>query len=163
MPRIAAESPELNGQVYELTGAKLTVGRAADNDIHIQNPSVSSHHGEFRFEGGDYRVVDMNSTNGTRINDERVTEAILRNGDTLMIGHMLFRYVSENVLSAPPIPEQSELMEFGARAGGRPPGFINLAPFAKPSGEASSIPVLVLVMALVAVAALGFCAFKIFA
>lgn len=163
MPRISAESPELNGQVFELTGAKLTVGRAADNDIHIQNPSVSSHHGEFRFEGGDYRVVDMNSTNGTRINDERVTEAILRNGDTLMIGHMLFRYVSENVLSAPPIPEQSEILEFGTQAGGRPANFVNLAPFAKPKGDGASVPLVVLVMIFVALGAVGFCAYKIFA
>ena len=162
MPRISAESPELNGQVYELTGAKLTVGRAADNDIHIQNPSVSSHHGEFRFDNGDYRVVDMNSTNGTRINDDRVTEAILRNGDTLMIGHMLFRYMSENVLSAPPIPEQSEILEFGTHAGGRPAGFVNLAPFAKPATDSTSVPILVLVMVLVAVGAIGFCAYKIF-
>jgi len=163
MPRIAAESPELNGQVFELTGARLTIGRAADNDIVIQNPSVSSHHGEFRFEGGDYRVVDMNSTNGTRLNDERVTETILRNGDTLMIGHMLFKYASENVLSAPPIPEQAEILAFGTQSGGRPSNFVNLAPFAKPAADSTSVPILVLVMILVAVCAVGYCAYVLFA
>jgi hypothetical protein len=105
----------------------------------------------------------MNSTNGTRINDDRVTEAILRNGDTLMIGHMLFRYISENVLSAPPIPDQAGLQEFGIQTGGRPANFVNLAPFAKPAVDGASVPILVLILAVLALGAVGFCVYKILA
>jgi pSer/pThr/pTyr-binding forkhead associated (FHA) protein len=163
MPRLVGESPEIAGQVFELSEALLTVGRSEDNSLHLPHPSVSSHHGELRLQEGDYIIADKGSTNGTRVNDDRISEAKLRNNDMVMIGHMLFRYESENVLAAPPPPDQTRTLSFGQQAAaGRPANFVNMSPISKKKkgGGGGGFPVLVIVAILLAVAGVGFFAFK---
>ena len=65
-----------SGQTFDLTAGKALVGRAADNAIQINNPSVSSHHCEITVDGQQVVIKDMESTNGTFVNGEPVTEAV---------------------------------------------------------------------------------------
>lgn len=67
------------------TGA-LTVGRASDNSVVIDHPSVSSHHARFDERGGAWWVRDLGSRNGTQLNATRVTESKLQHGDSLILG-----------------------------------------------------------------------------
>jgi hypothetical protein len=166
MPRLIGESPEIAGQVFELSDASLSVGRSDDNALHLPHPSVSSHHGELRLQEGDYIIVDKGSTNGTRVNDDRITEAKLRNNDAVMIGHMLFRYESENVMAAPPPPDQARTLSFGQHAAtGRPAGFVNMSPINKKKrstgGGGISFPLPVIAAIVLGVAAVGFFVFKL--
>lgn len=66
--------------------AVTTVGRALDNDIVLDAGEVSRHHARLDYAGGEVRVHDLGSTNGTRINGRRVAEGHVRVGDELAFG-----------------------------------------------------------------------------
>ena len=133
MPRLVAQSPEFEGKVFDLTGGELSVGRVADNKIQIEHASVSGHHAVFKLDALDYVIKDLDSTNGTRINGERVTQQKLRRNDILRLGNIELLYDSEHQPPGQPMPSPSarvNLNECGTH--GRPPGFANASPVAKP-------------------------------
>jgi predicted component of type VI protein secretion system len=157
MPSLIAKSPEFAGQVFSLTDQAITIGRAEENRIQIAHPSVSSHHAELRLEGADYYLVDLNSTNGTRVNDERITESPLRNQDVVMLGNILFTYQSEAAATAAPLPAVEAHVDLNASLGGaRPASFVNLAPFAKVKAKSGGLSPVVAIAFLLAAGALGF-------
>ena len=133
MPRLVAQSPEFTGKIFDLTGKEITVGRVADNKIQLEHASVSGHHAAFRLDALDYVIKDLDSTNGTRINGERITEQKLRRNDILRLGNIELLYDSEHQPPGQPMPSPSarvNLNECGTH--GRPPGFANASPVAKP-------------------------------
>ena len=67
-------------------GLMVTIGRLPDNTVMIDNPAVSSHHACVFRAGDDYVVEDLESTNGTFVNEKRVTRHTLQNGDVLLVG-----------------------------------------------------------------------------
>jgi predicted component of type VI protein secretion system len=71
--------------------AVVTVGRLPDNTIVIDNSAVSSHHVRIAREGPQFVVQDLESTNGTFVNGDKITKRALRHGDTILVGkHKLF-------------------------------------------------------------------------
>ena len=64
----------------------VTIGRAPDNDLSVDNLAVSSYHAKIFFEGGRMVIEDLNSLNGTFVNDLRVERATLHDGDKVHIG-----------------------------------------------------------------------------
>ena len=91
MAKLVLLSEGLTGRSYELKTEKTTVGRVSDNAFEIPEASVSSHHAEIHLRGHDVLVKDLNSTNGTFINGEKVTEAILKPGQILRLGMVEMR------------------------------------------------------------------------
>lgn len=74
------------GARVELTGDELIVGRVAESDIRITDANVSRRHAAFiRLDDG-WAIVDLGSTNGTRLNGSAVERARLRDGDVVEIG-----------------------------------------------------------------------------
>ena len=67
-------------------GLMVTIGRLPDNTIMIDNPAVSSHHACVFRAGDDYVVEDLESTNGTFVNEKRIVRHTLQNGDVLLVG-----------------------------------------------------------------------------
>ena len=67
-------------------GACVTIGRLPDNGIIIDNPTVSSHHARVLQEGDSYFVEDLESTNGTYVNDLPISRRTLKDGDVVLIG-----------------------------------------------------------------------------
>ena len=67
---------------------KTTIGRVEDNTFQIAEPSVSSHHCEVLLRGNEVVIKDLNSTNGTFINDEKITESVLKPGQKLRLGQI---------------------------------------------------------------------------
>jgi pSer/pThr/pTyr-binding forkhead associated (FHA) protein len=65
----------------------VTVGRMPESTIVLADPNVSRNHAEVRPQGDGYVVVDLGSTNGTRVNGVRVSEQALRDGDEIMFGN----------------------------------------------------------------------------
>ena len=64
------------------------VGRAPDNDVIVDAATVSLHHFEIRKQGEAYRIQDLNSTNGTFVNGERIVEAALEPASSIRFGSM---------------------------------------------------------------------------
>src|SRR5208282_2271019 len=99
MPRLVAQSQEFVGKTVDLYGQEITVGRVADNKIQIEHASISGHHAVLKLDGQDYVIKDLDSTNGTRINAEKIGEQKLRRNDILRLGNIELLYDSEH---APP-------------------------------------------------------------
>jgi hypothetical protein len=87
-PVLVVSSGNLAGQVYDLsTESALSVGRSRANDIILTDVAVSSQHCRIRPEGEGFEVVDLKSTNGTFVNEQRVDgRRQLTEGDKLRVG-----------------------------------------------------------------------------
>jgi predicted component of type VI protein secretion system len=105
MAKLVILTHGLTGRTHELKVDKTTIGRVEDNTFQIAEPSVSSHHCEILLRGNDVVVKDLNSTNGTFINDEKITESVLKPGYTLRLGQIELRL--ENGAPAAPAPVAS--------------------------------------------------------
>jgi hypothetical protein len=159
MPRLVAQSAEFEGKTFELTGPELTVGRVADNKIQIEHASVSGHHAVFKLDGLDYSIKDLESTNGTRINGERITQQKLRRNDILRLGNIEMLYDSEHQPPGQPMPSPSERVKLGECATkGRPADFANTSPIVKqPRGAPHKMWKLIIsLLAVLAVAGVGY-------
>jgi diguanylate cyclase (GGDEF)-like protein len=85
--------PEM-GTRYQLIGLSMLIGRDASSDITINNPFVSRNHACIQpHPDGGYLVVDLQSTNGVYINENREESAKLKDGDYLRIGNYIYRYL----------------------------------------------------------------------
>jgi hypothetical protein len=84
---IIVTSEESEPQTYQLDSDHIRIGRSSDNDLILPNRTCSRHHAEIVKEGDDYRIIDLGSTNGVKIGDERVQETELGHGSLIGIGH----------------------------------------------------------------------------
>lgn len=76
----------------------ISIGRNAQNDIHIDNLSVSKQHAQIVRQKNVYLVEDLKSTNGTYLNEKPVTKAKINDQDVLTIGkHTLELYFNQKV------------------------------------------------------------------
>jgi pSer/pThr/pTyr-binding forkhead associated (FHA) protein len=129
MAKLVLLSPGMTGRTHELKTDKTTIGRLEDNTFQIAEPSVSSHHCEILLRGADIVVKDLESTNGTFLSGNRITEAAIKPGQILRLGQVEMR-LETDVPSASPSKKLdqtmvmqrgvslNELVEHGTRAGG---------------------------------------------
>lgn len=82
------------GSRFTLGESAVVIGRDEDCQIHIDDESVSRRHACVQHESDGHMVNDLNSTNGTFVNDVRVTSRKLKDGDYLHIGNAIYRYLS---------------------------------------------------------------------
>lgn len=75
----------------------ITVGRKSDNDIVIDNMTVSGHHAKIVMVGNSYVVEDLKSTNGTFLNDQKIVSAALKHNDQIVIGHHSLVFIEPEV------------------------------------------------------------------
>ena len=76
-----------------LKGPITTIGRDPTCGVHIDSLGVSRHHAAIRWMGNRYVVVDMASRNGTFVNQSRIRESTLRNGDAIGVGDCKIRFL----------------------------------------------------------------------
>lgn len=67
-------------------GRVAVIGRLPECEITLDDPAVSRRHARITDDGGDYRIEDLGSTNGVRVNGESVTSSRLRDGDRVDLG-----------------------------------------------------------------------------
>jgi hypothetical protein len=101
MLKLVVLSAGMTGRTQELKADKTTVGRLEDNTFQIGEPSISSHHCEVVMRGSEVLVRDLNSTNGTYIAGEKVTEKVLKVGQILRLGQIEMR-LEADAAGAPP-------------------------------------------------------------
>ncbi len=82
-------------EALEVNAAHCIIGRErAAADVVLRDPNVSRRHAELTFTGSDWSIEDLNSTNGTFVNNRRITRCPLRNGDLLTFGLSNFEFRS---------------------------------------------------------------------
>jgi MoxR-like ATPase len=87
------------GSVYSLEVARTKIGKAEDCDLILDEDSlVSGHHAEIIWNGSEWLVADLGSTNGTFLNSSQIQEKVLQLGDVLLIGESSISF-EENQLS----------------------------------------------------------------
>jgi pSer/pThr/pTyr-binding forkhead associated (FHA) protein len=95
---VVVASGSLRGRDFRLPGGTARLGSAADCEVRIaDDPYISSHHAELVFGGGQYVLRDLQSTNGSFVNDSRVAEQQLRDGDRVRLGQTKLVFKSFNL------------------------------------------------------------------
>ncbi|HKL49970.1 MAG TPA: FHA domain-containing protein [Wenzhouxiangellaceae bacterium] len=80
------------GTVFRLSSDRLTIGRSSVCDLSIDEPSMSSEHARLVFSDQAWRVINLLSTNGVFVNDEKVFSHRLHDGDEIRLGRVRLRY-----------------------------------------------------------------------
>jgi pSer/pThr/pTyr-binding forkhead associated (FHA) protein len=136
---------------HDLVEEIVTIGRAPDNLIHIDDASVSGRHAELRQSGEDWHLRDVGSTNGTQVNGVAVTETRLRAGDRIRFGRAEACYECDPNAASQPLPEAELAEAKPADFSARPVDFTNASPFPLRRKEKDATRNLVFAAALVAV------------
>lgn len=74
------------GHMHRLDRERMSLGAAADCDVRLDEPHVSEHHASIRFRDREFVVTDLDSTNGTFVNGESVSQHTLADGDKVRFG-----------------------------------------------------------------------------
>ena len=127
----------VSGTAHELVEELITIGRSPDNTIVIGDPSVSSRHAQLQLVGETYRLKDLGSTNGTRVNGIPTTDAALRFDDRIRFGAVEARY-EPDTSGSQPLPQLEEIRARPAELSAVPADFANASPFARQKGQKDS-------------------------
>lgn len=127
-------APLGGGDTIPLLKTTLVVGRRESCDIVLRFPNVSSNHCRLTLEGGYWFLKDLNSRNGCKVNQQRVTEKRLDPGDTVSIAkhHYEIRYSPEALGATGPPPDDNPVAEIFSKS------LLERAGLAKPPREASA-------------------------
>lgn len=94
MPKLIIKNGDSDISTHDLSYGSLTIGRSQDNDVHLSDATVSSHHAKiFTYLNASY-IEDLKSSNGTFINGKRVEKHTLKPGDVLKLGHQILEVQS---------------------------------------------------------------------
>jgi pSer/pThr/pTyr-binding forkhead associated (FHA) protein len=106
MQKIILKSKGLVVEHYPLEKDRITIGRHSGNDIHLDEPVISSDHAVIVLEESPYLedfkdayIEDLGSTNGTLLNNKAVKRQMLKHGDVISIGEYELTYESDSAQS----------------------------------------------------------------
>jgi pSer/pThr/pTyr-binding forkhead associated (FHA) protein len=153
MPKLILTTEAQGKVAYEFAERLITIGRAPDNMIVIDDPSVSNRHAQLELSGETYRLKDLDSTNGTKVNGVPITETVLRFEDRIRFGAIEARF-EPDVRGSQPLPTLDAIEARPAESSTAPSGFGNASPFRQRS--TSRDPARIAVLGIAAVALLTF-------
>ena len=121
MAKLVILTQGMTGRAHELNVDRTTIGRVEDNTFQIADASVSSHHCEVLLRGGEVLIRDLNSTNGSFINDAQITESVLKPGQKLRLGQIELKLETEGSVSGAPggLDSAGSPRRSGEKSGGR--------------------------------------------
>jgi two-component system cell cycle response regulator len=100
-PCLILYSGEHSGTRFALQGKRLTLGRSPECDVCLESPGVSRRHAELREEGKDVVLHDLDSSNGTHLNEVRITQPqVLKDGDLVRLGASVLKFYDSHSLDA---------------------------------------------------------------
>ncbi|UTF59973.1 FHA domain-containing protein [Gilvimarinus sp. DA14] len=111
--QLIADGSWLTGQIFTIEPDKrYVIGRASDCDIPIKGSHLSRRHTEVALLGGSLRIRDLNSTNGTFVNEKPISDDLAHHGDHLRVDVYSFRIVNPEreiaaARSRPQLPENN--------------------------------------------------------
>lgn len=118
------------GQTHSLDGQAISMGRSGSCDVPLDDERASSVHARVLYERGQHRLVDLDSTNGTFVNNQRIQDILLRPGDLIQIGETILEYRRSDA------PDVVEPVPHGYAHGDRG----HLAPGGVPRERALALP-----------------------
>jgi pSer/pThr/pTyr-binding forkhead associated (FHA) protein len=108
---LTANSQESGRQIsYEFDQERIVIGRGAGADVRLPFRTVSEIHATVQLEGDDYTIIDNNSTNGTRINGEKLIPdrpKLLRHGDEIDVGGCVISISTRTAVTEPITAERT--------------------------------------------------------
>lgn len=131
MPKLLIPTPDGAEHAHDLTDEITSIGRLPDNTVQIDDPSVSSHHAQIIRVGGEFEVRDIGSTNGTRVDGQRVNEVRLVDGAKVSFGKIDTTFCVAGAADTKPLPAREVLSMTPAQSSRRPEGFVNASPYRK--------------------------------
>lgn len=141
MAKLVVVTEGLAPTSFELKSERTTIGRLEDNAFQLAESSVSGHHCEVLLSGDEIVVRDLNSTNGTFINDKQISQQALKPGQVLRVGQVELRL--ENGAPVPGAPTKKQISQTMPIQGGVKMGDLGdktrvvESPFKKKSDKAS--------------------------
>lgn len=93
-------SGEEKGQKHEIDRDRVVIGRSHDNLVCLTSKSVSGMHAEIVRDGRKFTLKDLDSTNGTRLNDIKVSEYRLSPKDIITVGDISIKFDGQDVEAA---------------------------------------------------------------
>jgi len=105
MPYIIQNQATPHERVCELRYGVNTIGRGLDNSIVVEDEarSLSRHHAEIQVTDKGIYLTDLNSSNGTLVNQTKIVQQELTNGDLVQFGSVVFQFVNETKLDPNPV------------------------------------------------------------
>jgi two-component system, cell cycle response regulator len=97
-PMLVVLHGPLLGKTFTIEQPVLTIGRSSQCDIQIEDDNVSRKHAEINFRDGLVWLTDLQSTNGSYVNSKRVSEVPLNDGDLVLIGRVLFKFIHSSLV-----------------------------------------------------------------
>ena len=90
----------LAGMIFPIESLVFSIGRNLDNDLVLNDPTVSRFHAEIRYVDSQFLLVDLNSSSGTYLNNQRITVSQLFAGDIVQISHtpILFMFKGASIV-----------------------------------------------------------------
>ena len=105
MAEIEFTEGALVGQRFALTEKSYSLGRHPDRDLPLDDALASTNHAELRQVNGGWEIVDLASSNGTRLNDASISSGRLAAGDRVQIGNTTFVFYPDEVAAQAPVDE----------------------------------------------------------
>jgi pSer/pThr/pTyr-binding forkhead associated (FHA) protein len=106
---------QFEGRVLKeyVVGEVMTIGRLPDNMVVIENPAVSGHHARIVREGADVILEDLESTNGTFVNEKHVVRHALQDGDVVLVGKHKLVFDKAAAAVAEPVTVERPIKNLG--------------------------------------------------
>ena len=89
---LVALNGQHKGEDFRLRVGKNVIGTAADCDVVLSDKKLSRKHATIRFEGGEFQIADLDSSNGCFVNDEKVQKHDLIDNDIIKLGDIEFEF-----------------------------------------------------------------------
>lgn len=126
MPKLIVKFETAVIKEFPIISSSVTIGREADNDIQLDHPAISRHHARIILQGDTYFVEDLNSTNGTLVNDKKIIKAGIHHQDAVVIAKHSLVFIDDRAVSAEQVAKAFE--ESSAPPAGQEPAEQELKP-----------------------------------
>lgn len=100
-PRLVVTGPDIDEITLILGEGSLAIGRTPSNDLVLPHDGVSNFHAQITSSGEGFRLQDLGSTNGTRVNDDFVTALNLNDGDRIEVGPYILTLQAAGLVDRP--------------------------------------------------------------
>ena len=163
MAVIIGMSSAVKGKKFELSQDEMFIGRLTQNQIPIEDSSISGRHCSILRDGRKYTLVDLGSTNGTRLNGATVTKSPLKPKDIIQVGGVELMFDGQDVeVDSPAVTVVIPRIEAMAEPVHIPESFHTASPFGARKDSKNVWIVVTIGLSLLVVAALVFFVIRLF-